>query len=150
MIEEGQIFPEFSLVNEDGVTVTNQDLRGLPAVIYFYPKDDTPGCTTEACNFRDTLPSFDGATVLGVSPDAAKSHRKFIDKFTLNFSLLADTEHKLAEAAGVWVEKSMYGRTYMGIDRTTFVLDADGVVKKVFRKVKPKDHASEVLAALSA
>lgn len=150
MIEEGQPFPSFSLQNQDGETVTLEDLKGQPSVLYFYPKDDTPGCTTEACEFRDSLPDFGDIRVFGVSPDSVKSHKKFVEKFGLNFPLLADEEHALAEALGVWVEKSMYGKTYMGIERTTFVLDAEGVVKKVFRKVKPKGHAAEVRAALSA
>ena len=148
MLTEGQPFPDFSLPDQDGNTVSLKDLRGAPAVIYFYPKDDTSGCTAEACGFRDSIPSFGTARVIGVSPDAVKSHRKFVDKFALNFTLLADTEKTLSEACGVWVEKSMYGRTYMGVERTTFVLDKDGIVKKVFRKVKPNDHAAEVLRAI--
>ena len=148
MLTEGQPFPDFSLPDQDGNTVSLKDLRGAPAVIYFYPKDDTSGCTAEACTFRDSIPSFGTARVIGVSPDAVKSHRKFVDKFALNFTLLADTEKTLSEACGVWVEKSMYGRTYMGVERTTFVLDKDGIVKKVFRKVKPNDHAAEVLRAI--
>lgn len=150
MIEEGQPFPSFSLQNQNGETVTLEDLKGQPSVLYFYPKDDTPGCTTEACEFRDALPDFGDIRVFGVSPDSVKSHQKFVEKFGLTFPLLADTDHGLAEALGVWVEKSMYGKTYMGIDRTTFVLDSDGVVLKVFRKVKPKGHAAEVRAVLSA
>lgn len=149
MLEVGQPFPNFSLLDQDAKTVTNADLAGAPAVIYFYPKDDTSGCTQEACEFRDALPNFEGARVVGVSPDSAKSHRKFADKFGLNFTLLADTEQRLAEACGVWVEKSMYGRTYMGVERTTFLLDADGVVRQVWRKVKPAGHAESVLAALA-
>jgi peroxiredoxin Q/BCP len=148
MIEEGQPFPDFSLSDQDGNVVTREDLRGRKTVVYFYPKDDTPGCTTEACNFRDALPSFGEARVIGVSPDSAKSHRKFVDKFNLNFTLLADTDHALSEALGIWVEKSMYGKKYLGVERTTFVLDEAGIVRKVFRKVKPAEHADEVRAAL--
>jgi peroxiredoxin Q/BCP len=148
MIEEGQPFPDFSLSDQDGNVVTGDDLKGRKTVVYFYPKDDTPGCTTEACNFRDALPTFGEARVIGVSPDSAKSHRKFVDKFNLNFTLLADTDHALSEALGIWVEKSMYGKKYMGVDRTTFVLDEAGIVRKVFRKVKPAEHADEVRAAL--
>ncbi len=148
MIEEGQSFPEFSLFNQDGQAVTLNDLKGRRAVIYFYPKDDTPGCTTEACDFRDAVAELGDARVLGVSPDSEKSHRKFIDKFGLNFDLLADTDHALADRLGLWVEKSMYGKTYMGVDRTTFILDEDGTVRRIFRKVKPAGHAAEVLAAL--
>ncbi|HWA82549.1 MAG TPA: thioredoxin-dependent thiol peroxidase [Fimbriimonadaceae bacterium] len=148
MLKEGDSFPEFSLSDQDGKTVTNADLKGHKSVIYFYPKDDTPGCTVEACEFRDAAPSYPGAKVYGVSPDSAKSHTKFIKKFDLNFPLLADTEHKLAEACGIWVEKSMYGRTYMGVERTTYLLDEEGRVTKIWRKVTPKGHAEEVRAAL--
>ncbi len=148
MIEEGVPFPDFSLPDQDGNLVTLADLKGGKAIIYFYPKDDTPGCTVEACEFRDSAPNIPGARVIGVSPDSTKAHRKFIDKFSLNFTLLADTEQALSSAAGVWVEKSMYGKKYMGVDRTTFVLDETGTVLKVFRKVKPQGHAQEVLAAI--
>lgn len=148
MIEEGQPFPSFSLPDQDGNLVTLDDLKGKKAVLYFYPKDDTPGCTVEACEFRDTLPAISGARVVGISPDNSKSHRKFADKFNLSFTLLADTDHHLAESLGLWVEKSMYGKKYMGVDRTTFVLDENGIVAKVFRKVKPEGHAEEVRAAL--
>ncbi|HRI45067.1 MAG TPA: peroxiredoxin [Fimbriimonadaceae bacterium] len=149
MLEIGQPFPEFSLADQDGRTVTKADLLGARAVIYFYPKDDTSGCTQEACEFRDALGSFEGARVIGVSPDGAKSHRKFADKFGLSFTLLADTEQVLAQACGVWVEKSMYGRSYMGVERTTFLLDAEGTVTDVWRKVKPAGHAEAVRAALA-
>lgn len=149
MLTEGQAFPDFSLSDQDGNTITQEDLKGSKSVIYFYPKDDTPGCTTEACGFRDRMQEVPGARVLGVSPDSAKSHRKFADKFGLKFTLLADTEHSLCEACGVWVEKSMYGKTYMGVERTTFLLDENGLITKVFAKVKPQGHAEEVLAALA-
>lgn len=149
MIEPGQPFPAFELQNQDGDTVTNSTLSGKSVVIYFYPKDDTPGCTTEACEFRDVLPNIPGATVIGVSPDSVASHKKFASKFDLNFALLADIEHKLSEACSVWVEKSMYGKTYMGVERTTFILDSAGIVRKVFRKVKPAGHSAEVQSALA-
>jgi thioredoxin-dependent peroxiredoxin len=150
MIQEGDQFPDFDLQDQDGNSVSPTDLKGSRAVVYFYPKDDTSGCTAQACEFRDLMPRFEGnAKIIGVSPDDATSHRKFIDKYNLNFTLLADTDHQLAEAVGVWVEKSMYGRSYMGVERTTFLLDENGKVIKVFRKVKPKGHAEEVSAALS-
>ncbi len=117
-------------------------------VIYFYPKDDTPGCTVEACDFRDMFPHIPNVKVVGISPDNSKSHRKFVDKFGLNFTLLADADHQLAESCGIWVEKSMYGKKYMGIERTTYLLDENGVIFKVFSKVKPEGHAKEVLASL--
>jgi peroxiredoxin Q/BCP len=125
-------------------------LRGRPVVLYFYPKDDTSGCTTEACEFRDRWQDVKdaGAVVLGVSPDPVASHEKFRDKYALPFPLLADTDHAVAEAYGVWGEKSMYGRKYLGVHRTTFLIDRDGRVARVFERVKPKGHAGEVLAAL--
>jgi peroxiredoxin Q/BCP len=153
MLQVGDAFPDFSLLNQDAETVTKADIAGAPAVIYFYPKDDTTGCTAEACEFQELAPDFSGeesqgARVVGVSPDSVKSHRKFADKYSLGFTLLADTEQVLANACGVWVEKSMYGKKYMGVERTTFVIDADGIVTAVFNKVKPKGHAKEVLASL--
>jgi peroxiredoxin Q/BCP len=125
-------------------------LRGAPLVLFFYPKDNTPGCTKEACGFRDALPDFSGlqCQVFGVSKDGEASHVKFRDKFELNFPLLSDVDGALCEAMGVWVEKSMYGKKYMGIDRSTFLIDADGVVRKAWRKVKVPGHVDEVLAAL--
>lgn len=148
MLDEAASFPSFSLPDQDGNVVDSNSLRGQKVVVYFYPKDDTSGCTAEACEFRDRLTDIPGAKVIGVSPDSSKSHRKFADKYGLTFTLLADTEHSLAEACGVWVEKSMYGKKYMGIERTTFLLDESGVITKVFRKVKPQGHAAEVIAAL--
>jgi peroxiredoxin Q/BCP len=147
-IEEGAQFPAFSLSDQDGKTVTLDDLKGKKAVIYFYPKDDTTGCTAEACEFRDTLPSIPNVRVLGVSPDSAKSHRKFAEKYGLNFTLLVDEEHRLADELGLWVEKTLYGKQYMGVERTTFVLDEQGKVSRIFRKVKPQGHAAEVIQAL--
>jgi peroxiredoxin Q/BCP len=150
MLKEGAKAPAFSLPADDGSTVALEDLRGRKVVLYFYPKDDTSGCTTEACEFRDTWTSVrkKGAVVLGVSPDGVKSHGRFKAKFELPFPLLADEDHAVAEAYGVWGEKSMYGRKYFGILRTTFIIDEAGRVAKVFEKVKPKGHAAEVLAAL--
>ncbi|HTQ11995.1 MAG TPA: thioredoxin-dependent thiol peroxidase [Fimbriimonadaceae bacterium] len=147
MLNEGDPFPQFSLQDQDGKTVSNADLTGFKTVVYFYPKDDTPGCTVEACEFRDA--SYPNAKVIGVSPDSPKSHTKFISKFGLNFPLLADVDHTLAEACGVWVEKSMYGKSYMGVERTTFLVGKDGRVLKIWRKVTPKGHAEEVAAALA-
>jgi thioredoxin-dependent peroxiredoxin len=148
VLTEGSPFPIFSLLDQDGNSVTNEALLGKKSVIYFYPKDDTSGCTVEACGFQERLSDIPGAAVFGVSPDNTKSHRKFADKFGLKFTLLADTEKSLAEACGVWVEKSMYGKKYMGVERTTFVLDEKGTVTKVFIKVKPTGHAAEVIAVL--
>ena len=149
LLTEGQAFPQFTLNDQDGNSVTLDELKGAKTVVYFYPKDDTPGCTTEACGFRDRLQDIPGARVIGVSPDNSRSHRKFADKFGLTFTLLADTEHALCEACGVWVEKSMYGKTYMGVERTTFLLDENASIIKVFAKVKPDGHAQEVIAALA-
>jgi peroxiredoxin Q/BCP len=150
MISVGDQFPAFSLQNQDGETMTNADFAGAPALFYFYPKDDTSGCTTEACGFRDAFPRFEGVRVAGISPDSAKSHRKFADKYSLPFTLLADEGHKLAEACGVWVEKEMYGKKYMGVQRASFLVDAGGKVTKVWPKVTPAGHPGEVLAALAA
>ena len=150
MVEEGKQAPNFSLTSDAGETVTLDSLRGKPVVLYFYSKDDTPGCTTQACGIRDAWGEFEqrGAVVLGVSPDSVASHLKFKEKHHLPFTLLADPDHDVAEEYGVWVEKSMYGKTYMGIERSTFVIDADGIVVKVMRRVKPDAHADDVLAAL--
>lgn len=147
MLTVGQKFPDFSLQDQDGNTHTLATLSGKPFVVYFYPKDDTPGCTTEACEFRDAQPQFEGVRVFGVSPDSVKSHKKFAEKFGLNFPLLADVDKQLCEACGVWVEKSMYGKTYMGVARTTFLVDANGLVQHVWEKVTPKNHAADVLSA---
>jgi peroxiredoxin Q/BCP len=148
MLKEGDAFPDFSLQDQNGNVVTNADLKGQKTVVYFYPKDDTPGCTVEACEFRDMAPTFAGARVIGVSPDSPKSHTKFIGKFNLNFTLLADIDHELAQACGVWVEKSMYGKKYMGVERSTFLLDESGNIQRIWRKVKPEGHAQEVVSAL--
>jgi len=149
VVAEGAPAPDFTLTSDAGDEVTLSDLRGQPVVLYFYPKDDTPGCTVQACGIRDSWGDFaDRAVVLGVSPDKESSHVKFKEKYGLPFTLLADTDHSVAEAYGVWVEKKNYGKTYMGIERSTFVIDADGNLVKVMRRVKPDTHAADVLAAL--
>jgi len=132
--------------------VTLSSLRGRPVVLYFYPKDDTPGCTTQACGIRDAYGEFEraGAIVLGVSPDSERSHVKFKEKYELPFTLLADTDHAVAEEYGAWGEKRYMGRTYFGVSRSTFVIGEDGTVKKIFPKVKPAEHADDVLAALAS
>ena len=142
--------PSFSAPDQSGQVISLADFKGKTVVLYFYPKDDTPGCTVEACSFRDEFSAFKkkGAVVLGVSPDSPKKHVKFIEKFSLPFPLLADEDHKIAEAYQVWVEKSMYGRKYMGMERSTFVIGPDGKLKAIYRKVKPAEHTAEVLAAL--
>jgi peroxiredoxin Q/BCP len=152
MVSEGKSAPAFTLDTDSGGTLSLKELKGRPVVLYFYPKDDTPGCTVEACEFRDAFPRFKGtkAVILGISPDSVKSHQKFKEKFGLPFTLLADPDHEIAEKYGVWQQKSMYGRTYMGIARTTFVIDKDGKVAKVFEKVKPKGHAEAVEEAIEA
>jgi peroxiredoxin Q/BCP len=152
MLTPGTQAPAFTLPADDGSTVSLKDYRGRTVVLYFYPKDDTSGCTTEACEFRDSWKAVQraGAVVLGVSPDGVVSHQQFKDKYRLPFPLLADTDHAVAEAFGVWGEKSMYGRKYFGILRTTFLIDGSGNVARVFEKVKPKGHAAEVLAAVEA
>jgi peroxiredoxin Q/BCP len=151
VLAPGDDAPDFELPDQDGNPVKLSDLRGRPTVVYFYPKADTPGCTTQACGVRDRQPDYIkvGAVVLGVSPDPVAKVKKFHEKYDLNFPLLADEDHAVAESYGVWVTKSMYGRTYLGNERTTFVLDADGVVVQVLRKVKPAQHDELVLAALA-
>jgi peroxiredoxin Q/BCP len=149
MVEPGSPAPDFTLPSDEGGDVTLSDLRGKKVVLYFYPKDDTPGCTIQACDFRDAAPSLQGvdAVVLGVSADSVASHRKFREKYDLNFPLLADEEHAVADAYGVWKEKSMYGRKFMGIERSTFLIDEKGTVARVWRKVQPKGH-TEMLAEM--
>ena len=150
MPSEGDPAPDFALPSDDGRTIALNDLRGKKVVLYFYPNDDTPGCTKEACSFRDNLSrvTSKGAIVLGVSRDTLSSHGKFRDKYHLNFPLLADVDGRVTEAYGVWKEKSNYGRTYWGIERTTFLLDEKGVIARVWPKVKVEGHTDEVLAAL--
>ena len=152
MIEAGQEAPDFTLPDQDGEPVTLSSLRGGPVVLYFYPKADTPGCTTQACGIRDHSADYDaaGATVLGVSPDPVKDVKKFHGNQSLNFTLLADEDHAVADLYGTWGEKSMYGKTYMGVQRATFIIDADGKVAHVIPKASPKTHDDEVLAALAA
>jgi len=150
VIEEGKPAPDFELQNDSGETVKLSDLRGRPVVLYFYPKDDTPGCTTEACEFRDAYDVFRerGAEVLGVSPDDVASHEKFKTKYELPFTLLADPDHAVADAYGVWGERSLYGRTFMGIRRSTFVIGADGQVARSMLGIRPAGHAAKVLESL--
>ena len=150
MIEAGKPAPDFTLKTDSGETISLESLRGKPVVLYFYPKDDTPGCTAQACGIRDAWGEFEraGAVVLGVSPDDEASHAKFREKHDLPFTLLADAGHATAEDYGVWVEKQYAGKTYMGVERSTFVIDADGNVASVMRKVKPDTHADDVLAVL--
>ena len=152
MVQVGEMAPDFALQDQSGETITLSGLRGKTVVIFFYPKADTPGCTVEACGFRDNKALFDGKDVvlLGMSPDPVKAQSKFAEKYELPMQLLADEGHEVAEKYGVWAEKSMYGRKYMGIDRTTFVIGPDGKVERVFEKVKPAGHAEEVLAATSS
>ncbi len=147
MVVEGQPAPDFTLIDQHGKNVTLSKLKGSPVVIYFYPKDDTPGCTKEACDFRDRAADYKkaGATILGISPDGPESHAKFAKKFDLPFSLLADVGNKVCEAYGVWKEKSMYGKKYLGVERTTFVIDGKGLVLKVYQKVKVDGHGAAVL-----
>jgi peroxiredoxin Q/BCP len=149
--QPGDVAPDFTLPDQDGNDVSLSGLRGRSVVLYFYPKADTPGCTTQACGVRDHRPEYEkaDAVVLGVSPDPVKAISKFDQKFDLGFPLLADEDHSVAEAYGVWVEKSMYGRKYMGNERTTFVISPDGTIKDVFRKVKPAEHDELVLGALA-
>lgn len=151
MIEPGQPAPDFEIPDQDGRPVKLSDFRGQRVVVYFYPKADTPGCTTQACGVRDHRADYSeaNAVVLGISPDPVARVKKFHDKFSLDFQLLADEDHSVAEAYGVWVKKSMYGRKYKGNERTTFVVDADGKIANVLRKVKPAEHDEQVLTALA-
>jgi peroxiredoxin Q/BCP len=150
MISEGNPAPDFELATDTGERAKLSDFRGKPVVLYFYPKDDTPGCTKQACGIRDVYADFRerGAVVLGVSPDDEASHVRFKEKYSLPFTLLADPDHEVAKEYGVWKERNLYGKKSMGIERSTFVIDADGNVSKVMRRVKPDTHAADVLAAL--
>lgn len=145
----GEIVPSFELPDQDGNTVSSDSLRGEPYVLYFYPKDDTPGCTKEACGFRDEIGKFreKGVRVLGVSPDKPESHARFRDKYGLNFTLLSDVDKSLTHACGVWVKKQNYGREYMGVERSTFLVGGDGTVKKVWRRVRVDGHVGDVLGS---
>jgi peroxiredoxin Q/BCP len=144
--------PDFTLPDENGKMHRLSDYAGKPVLLYFYPKDDTPGCTTEACNFRDDYSAYEaaGVVILGISPDSIKSHARFKQKHHLPFTLLADEEHKVCELYGVWGRKKMLGREYDGVYRTTFLIGADGVIKKVYENVKPADHSRQVLTDLNA
>jgi peroxiredoxin Q/BCP len=150
MIEQGQAAPDFELPDQDGRVVKLSDFRGQPVVVYFYPKADTPGCTTQACGVRDHRADYAkvGSVVLGISPDTVKKVKKFHEKYDLDFALLADEGHAVADTYGVWAEKSMYGKTYFGNERTTFIIDPAGKVAEVLRRVKPAEHDALVLAAL--
>ena len=150
MIEEGKPAPDFELESDSGETVKLSDFHGRPVVLYFYPKDDTPGCTTQACEFRDAYDVFRdrGAEVLGVSPDDVASHERFKTKYELPFTLLADPDHKVAEKFGVWGERNAYGKKYMGINRSTFIIDSDGNVARAMLGIKPAGHAADVLESL--
>ncbi len=152
MIEVGQPAPEFTLSDQNGQPVSLAQVRGQPVVLYFYPKDDTPGCTKEACAFRDARATYEkaGARVIGVSPDDVKSHRKFADKYELSFTLLADPDRSVCQNYGVWQEKNLYGRKSMGVVRTTYVIDGAGTVRHVFAKVKVDGHSEKVLEAIEA
>ena len=147
-LQTGDTAPQFSSKDQDGKEVNLSDFKGKKVILYFYPKDDTPGCTAQACNLRDNYDALldKGYQVLGVSVDDEKSHVKFIKKFDLPFPLLADTDHSIVEAYGVWVEKSMYGRTYMGTARTTFVIDENGIIEEVIEKVDTKNHTDQILS----
>jgi peroxiredoxin Q/BCP len=151
VVEEGLAAPDFSLTSDTGEEVALSEFRGKPVVLYFYPRDDTRGCTAQACGIRDAWREFErsGAVVLGVSPDSPKSHVKFREKYGLPFTLLADEDHAVSEEYGVWVEKSFAGKKYMGVERSTFVIGPDGTLEKVMRRVKPDTHADEVLAVLA-
>ena len=150
MIQTGDMAPDFELETDGGRAVRLSALRGKRVILFFYPKDDTSGCTKEACGFRDRLPSFEGhdVVILGISPDDVRSHDRFVAKYELNFPLLADPGHVVADAYGTWGKKKMYGGEYEGILRTTFLIGADGRVERVWAKVKPADHATDILAAL--
>jgi thioredoxin-dependent peroxiredoxin len=152
VVEEGKPAPDFELTSDSGERIRLSSLRGTPVVLYFYPRDDTPGCTAQASGIRDAYAEFEraGARVLGVSPDTEDSHVKFKSKYGLPFTLLADPEHEVADTYGVWVEKQNYGKRYMGVERSTFVIDADGNVARVMRRVNPRTHADDVLEALAA
>jgi thioredoxin-dependent peroxiredoxin len=152
VVEEGQEAPDFELTSDAGERVSLSQFRGQPVVLYFYPKDDTPGCTAQACGIRDSYDDFEqrGAVVLGVSPDEESSHVQFKQKYGLPFTLLADPEHEVAERYGVWGERKYMGKTYMGVERSTFLIDEDGRIAKVMRRVKPDTHAERVLEALAA
>ena len=148
MLKVGDKFPVKTLPNQDNELVSTSSSSGKPFIVYFYPKDNTSGCTKEACEFREAFPRFKGINVIGVSPDSPQSHKKFAEKYSLPFTLIADENHELAEECGVWVKKSMYGKEYMGVQRSTFLVDGKGVIRKVWEKVNPEGHAEQILTAL--
>ena len=152
MPEEGKKAPDFKLTDQNEKTISLSDYKGKNVILYFYPKDDTSGCTKEACSFRDDFPKFKkvDAVILGVSPDSVESHKKFVKKYNLNFSLLADENKEVIKKYDVWKEKSLYGRKYMGVERTTYIIDPLGKIKKIFRKVKVDGHNKEVMEALKS
>jgi peroxiredoxin Q/BCP len=152
MLEEGKKAPAFKLKNQNGDTISISDFKGKNIVLYFYPKDNTSGCTAEACSFRDDFPKIKktDAVILGISLDSVESHKKFTQKYNLNFDLLSDEKKEVLEKYNVWKEKSMYGRKYMGVERTTYIIDTEGKIKKIFRKVKVNGHNKEVLEALKS
>ena len=151
-LNPGMKAPDFNLPDDTGALRSLRDFRGSKVILYFYPKDDTPGCTTESCNFRDDYSAYSeaGLVILGVSPDSVKSHKKFIEKFNLPFPLLADVDHTMSEAYGVWAKKKFMGKEYMGVLRTTFLIDEKGMVTHVFENVKPAEHSAEILAMVSS
>ena len=151
-LTEGTVAPDFSSIDQNGQSIKLSDFRGKKVILFFYPKDNTPGCTKEACAYRDASQKFEAnnTVILGVSPDNEKSHKKFIDKFDLPFQLLCDIDKDICEAYGVWVEKSMYGKKYMGVERSTFLIDEDGNLAAVRRKVKPEPHVAEMLELAGA
>lgn len=147
-IEVGQVAPQIELMSHEGELIKLSDYKGKKVIVYFYPRDMTPGCTTQACDFRDYIEQFEAehTVIIGISTDSAERHKRFIDKYNLPFVLLVDDEHKAAEAYGVWVEKNMFGKKFMGIERSTFLIDENGKLLKAWRKVKVKDHVEEALA----
>ena len=151
MLEEGKKAPNIKLKDQDGNTVSLDDFKGQKVVVYFYPKDDTTGCTKEACSFRDEFPKFErlDTKVIGISPDSVESHKKFAEKYNLPFTLLSDEGKETVESYDVWKQKSMYGRNYMGVERTTYIIDEDGKIQKVFPKVKVENHIEEVLKEIT-
>jgi peroxiredoxin Q/BCP len=152
MLEVGNKAPLFKLKNQDGKAISLNELKGKKVVLYFYPKDDTPGCTKEACSFRDEFPKFGGlnAVILGVSPDSAESHKKFIAKYKLPFDLLSDENKEVLEKYEVWKEKNNYGKIYMGVERTTYIIDENGMIKKIFNHVKVEGHSAAIQEALES
>ena len=150
LLKKGDVAPDFKGLNQNDETISLSDFKGKKVILYFYPKDNTPGCTAESCNLNENYDAWisKGYEVVGVSPDSVKSHKKFADKFGFKFNLIADTEQEILNAYGVWGEKSMYGRKYMGVMRTTYVIDEKGVVEEVFEKVQTKDHTNQIIKAL--